>query len=279
MQHSVTIEERNQIMDRILVVVFENESKAYEGSQALREMEIEGSIHLYAKAVLVREADGTIQVKQSSDLGAAATVGGLVLGSLIGLLGGPVSVAVGAGTGMFGGFLYDMAHLGVGQDYLDGVGKSLKPGKAAVVAEIWEDWILPVDTQMEALGGVVFRHTRKDILDLQVERDMTTLKAEIDELEIEHDRASGEAKAKLQEKIDIARTKLQTTVNRIRARLEASQQETKAKIDLLQEQAAKARDERKAKLEKRIAELKAEQKRRNEQLKQTSEQIKEKLGV
>ena len=60
-------------MDSILVVVFENGSKAYEGSQALREMEIEGSIHLYAKAVLIRDTDGKVQVKQSSDLGAAGT--------------------------------------------------------------------------------------------------------------------------------------------------------------------------------------------------------------
>jgi uncharacterized membrane protein len=264
-------------MDRILVVVFENESKACEGSQALREMEIEGSIHLYAKAILIRDADGKVQVKQSSDMGAAGTAGGLVIGALIGLFGGATAAAIGAGTGMFGGFLYDMAHLGVGQDYLGGVGKSLKPGKAAVVAEIWEDWILPVDTKMEALGGVVFRHTRKDILDLQVERDITTLKAEIDELESEYDRASHEAKTKLQEQSDTARAKLQTTVSRIQARLEASQEETKAKIDSLQEQAAKAQDERKAKLEKRIAELKAEQKRRNEQLKQAGQPIKETL--
>jgi uncharacterized membrane protein len=240
-------------------------------------MEIEGSIHLYAKAVFIRDADGKIQVKQSSDLGPAATVGGLVIGALIGLFGGATAAAIGAGTGMFGGFLHDMAHVGLGQDYLDGVGKSLQPGKAAVVAEIWEDWIVPVDTKMEALGGVVFRHTRKDILDFQVERDITTLKAAIDELESEHDRASGEAKTKLQAKIGIARTKLQATVSDIQARLESSQQETQAKIDFLQEQAAKARDERKAKLEKRIAELKAEHKRRSEQLKQARQHIKETL--
>jgi uncharacterized membrane protein len=264
-------------MDSILVAVFENESKAYEGSQALREMEIDGSIHLFAKAVLIRDADGKVQVKQSSDLGAAGTAGGLVIGALIGLFGGATAVALGAGSGMFGGLLFDMAHLGIGQDYLDEVGKSLLPGKAAVIAEIWEDWILPVDTKMEALGGAVFRHTRKDILDLHVEREITTLKAEIDELESEYDRAGGEAKIKLQEKIDTARAKLQTTVNRIQARLEASQQETKAKIDFLQGQAAKARDERKARLEKRLAELKAEQKRRNERLKQARQHSKETL--
>jgi uncharacterized membrane protein len=264
-------------MDNILVVVFENESKAGEGSQALREMEIEGSVHLYAKVVIARDTDGKIQVKQSSNMGAAGTVGGLVIGALIGLFGGAPAVAIGSSAGMFGGFLHDMAYLGIGQDYLDGLGKSLNPGKAAVVAEIWEDWNVPVDTKMEALGGVVFRHTRKDILDLQVEREITTLKAEIDELEVKYDMASGEAKTKLEEKIDTARAKLQTTVSNIQARLESSQEETKAKIQSLQEKAVKARNERKAKLEKRIAELKVEQKRRNEQLKQARQQIKDTL--
>ena len=264
-------------MDKILVVVFENESKAREGSQALQILDDDGRIHLYEIALIVRDADGKAHVKQSSDLGPVGTAVGLLTGSLIGLLGGPLGVVVGAGVGTSGGILYDLAHLGVDQDYLDGVEKSLKPGKAAVVAEIWEDWILPVNIKMESLDGVVFRRARRDSLDRQVEWDITSLKAEIDELKEEHDRASGETKMKLQEKIDTARAKLQTTVSGIQARLEASQQETKAKIDSLQEQAANAHEERKAKLEKRIAELKAEQKRRNEQLKQAGQHVKETL--
>lgn len=266
-------------MDSVLVVVFENESEAYEGSQALREMEIEGSIHLYAKAVLVRDADGKVQVKESSDMGASGTAGGLIIGALIGLFGGVTAAAIGAGAGMFGGFLHDMTYLGIGQGYLDEVGTSLKPGKAAVVADIWEDCILPIDTIMISLGGVVFRHTRKDILDLQVGKEITTLKAEINELEVEYDRASGEAQTKLQEKIDTARMKLHTTVNNIQTELESSQEETKAKIQSLQEKAAKAREARKIQLEKRITELQAEQKRRNEQLKQLRQRIKETLEV
>lgn len=263
-------------MDKILVVVFDNENKAYEGSRALEELQNEGSINLYAKAVICRD-EAKLQVKQAGDTGPIGTAVGLLTGTLIGFLGGPLGIAVGAGIGTSGGFLYDMAHLGIGQDFLDGVGQSLKPGKAAVVAEVREDWTLPVDTKMESLGGVVFRRTRRDSLDRQVEWDITTLKAEIDELESEQDRASGEAKKKLQEKINTTRTKLQTTVNCIQTRLQASQEETKAKIDSLQQQVANAREERKAKLEKRIAELKAEQKRRNAQLKQADQYIKETL--
>ncbi|HEY6073409.1 MAG TPA: DUF1269 domain-containing protein, partial [Anaerolineales bacterium] len=270
---------RRNKMDKMLVVVFDSELKAYDGSRALQELQNEGSINLYAKAVIVRDAGGKVEIKQAGDMGPIGTAVGLLTGSLIGMIGGPVGLAVGAYAGTMGGMVYDLGNAGVSEDFLNEVGQSLKPGKAALVADVWEEWVLPADTRMEALGGVVFRRLRRDLLDLQVESDITTLKAEIDELESEHDLASGDARGKLQAKIDTARAKLQTTVNGIQARLGASQQETKAKIDSLQEQAAKARGERKAKLEKQIAELKAKQKRRSDQLEQAGRLTKEALSA
>ncbi len=46
-------------MDRMLVVVFDNESKAYDGKKALLQLDGEGSISVYAYAVLAKHADGT----------------------------------------------------------------------------------------------------------------------------------------------------------------------------------------------------------------------------
>jgi uncharacterized membrane protein len=265
-------------MDKILVVMFDNESKAYEGSQALQKLQQEGSINLYAKAVIARDASGKVEVKQAGDMGPVGTAVGLFTGSLIGLLGGPVGLAIGAYAGTVGGMVYDMANLGVGEDFLSDVEKSLLPGKAAVVAEVWEEWTLPVDTHMEALGGVVFRRMRGEIVDAQIERDVTVLKAELAELEAERKQASGEAKAKLQAKIDATKSKLQAMQDGIQARIETSKQEMEAKTKSLQEQAARAQGERKAKLEKRSAELKADQKRRSDLLKQAWELAKEALS-
>jgi uncharacterized membrane protein len=262
-------------MDKILVVVFDSESKAYEGSLALQELQNEGSINLYAKAVIARDVNGKMAVKQEGDMGPIGTAVGLFTGSLLGLLGGPVGVAIGVSVGTSGGMLYDLAQLGVGEDYLYEVGKSLLPGKAAVVAEVWENWILPVDTKMEALGGVVFRTTRMDVLDEQIEKDNAALEADLAELEAEYAQAKAETKAKLEAKINATKAKLQASQNAIQARLASSQQETEAKIQSLEEQAAKARGERKAKLEKRIAELKAEYKRRSQHLQKAGEHVKE----
>jgi uncharacterized membrane protein len=264
-------------MDKILVVVFENEGKAYEGSKALQDLQEEGSINLYAKAVIAKDANGQMAVKQEGDMGPTGTAVGLLTGSLIGLLGGPLGVAIGVSVGASGGMLYDLAQLGVGEDYLNEVGKSLLPGNAAVVAEVWENWTLPVDTKMEALSGVVFRTTRMDVLDEQIEKDNAALESDLAELEAEYAQASAEAKKKLQAKIDATKAKLQASQNAMQARLEASQQETKAKIQSLQEQATKAQGERKARIEKRIVELQAEQKRRSELLKQAGGLIKEAL--
>lgn len=106
---------------------------------------------------------------------------------------------------------------------------------------------------MEALGGVVFRRSREDFVDDQIERDVAALKAELAELKAKQDE--------------------------IQARIEASQQETDAKIKSLQEQAAKESGERKAKREARITELKADQKRRSDLLKQAWELTKQALSA
>jgi uncharacterized membrane protein/sporulation protein YlmC with PRC-barrel domain len=269
---------RRIMMDKMIVVVFDSELKAYDGSRALQELQNEGSINLYAKAVIARDASGKVMVKQEGDMGPVGTAVGLLTGSLIGLIGGPVGVAIGAYAGTVGGMFYDLAHLGIGEDFLSEVEKSLLPGKAAVVAEVWEEWTAPVDTRMEALGGVVFRRTSTEVVDEQIERDVEALNAELAELEAERDRATGEARAKLQAKVDAAKGRLQATQDAIQARIEASQKETEAKIKSLQEQAAKESGERKAKREARIAELKANQERRSDLLKQAWELTKQALS-
>ena len=94
---------RRNKMDKMLVVVFENESNAYEASKALQELQNEGSINLYAKAVIARDASGKLEVKQEGDMGPVGTAVGLLTGSLIGLIGGPVGLAIGAYAGTVGG--------------------------------------------------------------------------------------------------------------------------------------------------------------------------------
>ena len=53
-------------MERMLVVVFDSETKAYEGSAALHQLEQEGNLSIYAGAVVAKNADGTTAIRQLS---------------------------------------------------------------------------------------------------------------------------------------------------------------------------------------------------------------------
>ena len=209
-------------MDEMLVIVFDSEIKAYEGTKALQELQQEGSIKLLAKAVIARDTNGKVEVRQIEDISPSGTAVGLLTGSLIGLIAGPVGVAIGAGAGTLGGLTYDLADMGVEQDFLIEAEESLQPGKAAVVAEVIEDWTLPLDNRMKSLGGVVLRRTREDVVSAQNERDIAKLNADIAEMEAEYNKATGEAKAKLQKQIDEAKSKLQAAKDSFKAKVEAS---------------------------------------------------------
>src|SRR5215472_100328 len=107
----------NDFMDRMLVVVFDNENKAYDGKKALLQLDDEGSISVYGYAVLAKDADGKATIKQGDDVGPIGTLFGTSLGSLVGLLGGPVGLAAGAAAGALGGAAADLDNSRIGSDF------------------------------------------------------------------------------------------------------------------------------------------------------------------
>lgn len=243
-------------MEKMLVVVFDNETKAYEGSQALHQLDSEGSVTIYAEAVISKNGDGTIAMKQGDDDFPIRTVSGTAIGSLIGLLGGPVGVAFGALAGTMAGGLADLAVAGVDSDFLTAVSNVLTPGKCAVVADISEEWVTPVDTKMEALNGFVFRTAKASFEQEQRAREAAEMRAEIDQLKAERAHVKAERKAKLQAKIDELTTRLQGKLEQARQRSQQIKKETDAKVQALHAKAAKAQGDAKATINARATEIK-----------------------
>jgi uncharacterized membrane protein len=242
-------------MEKMLVVVFDGESKAYEGSRALNQLDSEGSITIHAETVVTKNNDGRVTVKQTEGDFPIRTISGTAIGSLVGLLGGPAGLAVGALTGTMAGNLADLFVAGVDSDFLSEVSNVLTPGKYAIVADISEEWVTPVDTRMEGLNGVVFRTPRKSFEDAQRASDLAELRAEIDQLKAEHARAKAERKAKLQAQIDALNTRLQAKLQQAKQRSEQIKSETEAKVQALQKKAAKAQGDAKAAIDARVTEI------------------------
>jgi uncharacterized membrane protein len=228
-------------MDRMLVVVFDNESKAYEGRKALVELDIDGSISVYGHAVVVKHPDGTTKVQQSDDGARLGTVVGTALGSLIGLLIGPAGLAIGAPLGFLGGVTVEMNKVRIGEDFIDDVAEVLLPNKAAVVAEIEEDSTAAVDTSMEALGGTVLRRALSEVKHTIHDEHIAAIKADLAQIKAEHAKAHAEQKAKLQEKINQLDSKLQAQLQKAKERRQAAEREARAKAELLKVKAAIAK--------------------------------------
>jgi uncharacterized membrane protein len=228
-------------MDRMLVVIFPNESEAYEGKKALQQLDSEGSISVYGYAVLAKKPDGTASVKQGDDVGPIGTLVGTSLGSLLGVLGGPVGIAAGAAAGMAAGSAVDLDNTRVGADFIDDVQKFLVPPNVALVAEVDEEWTTPVDTRMEAIGGNVFRRALSDVEEKMDDEDVAAMKADLAQLKAEHAKAQADRKAKLEEKINQLDTKIQAQLQAAKERHDAAVRKAQAKVQLLKAKADASR--------------------------------------
>jgi uncharacterized membrane protein len=242
-------------MNKLLVVTFDSEAAAHAGLQALRRLHADGDITLYATGVVARGADGVARLKQADEPGLVGTGVGLAVGSLVGLLGGPVGLAVGALTGTLVGAMRDIWVAGVDMDFIAQAQARLQPGKVALVAEIEEEWVVPVDTALEAAGGQVLRRSRNVLADPPFDQDLETIRADIAALEAEAAQAGSQAQDRLQAQLATARQRLDAAVQRGHQRMAALRKEADDKAAALQVQLGQAEGAVKDRLQARVQHL------------------------
>lgn len=253
-------------MTKFIFVSFPNEAKAYMGTRALQALHAEGSLTLYGMSVVEKGQDGKFSVKQESERGPLGIAVGSVVGGLVGLVGGPIGIALGVGGGALLGRLNDLSNLGVSRQFIDSVSTDLMPGNLALVAEVSEEWVTPLNERMKALGGIVHRTGRAAIEDELSQKEMAVAQVELAHLKTEYEHARAEGKAQLQLRIDEVEAMAQSTSERLHARTKDLKQETEAKLKSLQEQAAQVSSSMQAKIEERIAGMQADATRRSHQL-------------
>ncbi len=101
---------------------------------------------------------------------------------------------VGAASGAVLGAFADLYSSGVNAEFVE-VSVKLTPGKYAIVADISEEYVTPIDTKMESLVGQVMR-TRKGYEEIdQLKGDVKSLDVEIALLKKEWNNARSEQKA------------------------------------------------------------------------------------
>ena len=249
-----------------MVVVFDSELKAYEATEALHQLDKGGSIDIHAESVINKIAAGKVELMDAKGDFPVHTWKGTAIGSLIGLLGGPVGLLVGAATGATLGSFHDFYLSGVDESFIDEVSAKLTAGKFAVVADISEDWVTPLDIQMEKLGGSVFRTPKKDVETEQRVRAVERAKADIKQLKAELAKAPRESKAKLQAKIDKQEENLKNKMEQARKRLAEIKKEQDAKVEAMKKKASKASGDTKAAINARVTQIRREYQRSRKKL-------------
>ena len=245
-------------MNKILVTLFTDEDSAYKGLDALHELHGHGDITLYGSSMIAKQADGTAKKLELEDPGPIGAVVGLVGGSMLGLLGGPVGAAIGATVGATTGMLYDLISVGIGADFVDDVSSAMEPGMVAVIADIDEGRITPVESQMAALGGQTIRRVPSNMLEEQLNHDIDAMSAELAQLNVELRDATSKADNAITKRIDADAAKIEDIKKRADKEIAKAQANYEARVTTLRAQRERALEQRKTAIDGRIAELKAD---------------------
>lgn len=255
-------------MDKFIVGAFPNERSAYAFLTSLQDLDLNGSIELFATEVITKDQSGQLIQKASDNQQGLGTVVGSSVGALLGLLGGPVGGAVGAVAGGAAGLAGESAYSGVSGEFLSNATRSLAPGRYAVFAEAYEDWTFPIDDAARAQGGQVHRQATGDVVKAQMKAEDDAARDEMAQLDAEIARSSGEAKAKLESQRGEAKAKYARRSEQQKQRLEQMQKTWDAKVASVQQKAEKAASDAKSRHQAVAQKMSNYVKREKESLKQ-----------
>jgi len=118
---------------------------------------------------------------------------------------------VGAAIGATAGMLRDIYVAGVNTDFLEDASTALTPGEFAVLADISEEWITPVDTRMEALGGSVFRTAREHFEEERRTKELAALRPRLPNYRLNTPTLAPTARRKFRPKLTPSTTNCKTS--------------------------------------------------------------------
>jgi uncharacterized membrane protein len=189
-------------MENVVVVGFDEPSRAYQALSVLKQCDAEGRIELHSAAVVERTPAGELRTPEGADnVGLVGTASGSLIGMLIGVLGGPVGVLVGWGAGALMGGVFDLARIEKSDEALVALGTAIPQGSTAVIAGIAEPAVEVIDVEMSKLDGTV---TRRPLTDVMSELEAAEVAAEAAAREARkalHEQRKAEMTADLDERV------------------------------------------------------------------------------
>ena len=143
-------------MSELVVIGFENETRAFEMRAELAKLQKEYLIEMEDVVVVTKDDKGKVKLHQAVNLTAAGAVGGSFWGMLIGMifLNPLMGAAVGAGAGALSGKLSDA---GISDQFMKELGETFKPETSALFVLVRKATPDKVLEQLKGFKGNVIK--------------------------------------------------------------------------------------------------------------------------
>jgi uncharacterized membrane protein len=144
----------------LLVASFAGDEQAEAAYNTLREAEKQGQLLTADLAIVERDENNHLSVRESQDVDAApGALLGAGIGAILGMVAGPLGLVVAAAGGaLAGGVAAEAIDAGVEDDWLRALGEALRPGGALVAVAIARYWVPLAAGYLQQAGGQVTRH-------------------------------------------------------------------------------------------------------------------------
>ena len=155
---------------QIAVAAFQEEDAATEALKQLKELKKTRIIGIIDAAVIRKDDDGKLHIKETADMTAKKGVGiGALIGGAVGLLAGPVGIIVGAGALV--GWLAGRRDKGFKDERLERLGDSLTPGSSAIIAVVEHKWVAELERELASAGADVATEALAEEIAAELERE------------------------------------------------------------------------------------------------------------
>ena len=168
-------------MENVVALAFSGAEQAREGIRELQRLHRSGELRLEAVAIIERADDGRVFVlEEAEEVAPKGTVGGGLIGAVVGFLTGPLGLVVGASTGALVGSLVDVAEGESSEDVVRWLGRAIPRGHTAAIGLVEEPTPAVVDALAWDLGVAVLRRSRDQVeqeiaaAELETHADETT---------------------------------------------------------------------------------------------------------
>lgn len=144
-----------QAPTQVILAAFRDENGADAALEQLKAAKKEHLIAIHNVAVLRKDQEGKLHIKEPTDMGAGrGAVAGGVLGGLTGLIFGPIGLAA-VGGAAIGGVIARLHDSGFKDERLRQLGENLQPGSSAILAVIEHIWVTELQAELEKAGADV----------------------------------------------------------------------------------------------------------------------------